>query len=165
VKHGRKTRHWTTGDLGVLRANAHLGAERLARLLGCTPCAVRMTAHRHRISLRRPGVRCGLVLGQPRGVSLSGVIRDDLVSGRVDPELIAERMRIDAEAELCPFCGRRPVRVRATGLCLVCHKGLLTERHREVVDEHVAHRDYNRAKQAAKRTRDREGAKGAACRT
>jgi hypothetical protein len=164
VKHGRETRRWTTGDLAVLRANAHLGAEKLARLLACTPRAVRMTAHRHRISLRRPGVRCGLVLGQPRGVSLSGEIRDDLVSGRVDPELIAERMRIDAEAELCPFCGHRPVRVHATGLCAVCHKRVLTERHREAVDEITAHRDYNRAKQSAKRTRDRAEAKGATCR-
>ena len=148
----------------MLRANAQLGAERLAQLLGCTPRAVRMTAHRHRISLRRPGVRCGLVLGQPRGVSLAGEIRDDLVSGRVDPELIAERMRIHAEAELCPFCARRPVRVHATGLCAVCHKRLLTERHKEAVDEHAAHRDYNRAKQAAKRMRDRAVGKEAACR-
>ena len=104
------------------------------------------------------------MLGQPRDVSLASEIRKDLVSGRIDPEVIALRMQIDAQAELCPACGRRPVRVRATGLCVPCHKRTLIEKHHEAMDELVALREHNRVKQQAKRLRDAVRAEEMTCR-
>lgn len=157
---GGNKRAWTTRDLAVIREHARLGAAAIAEMLGCTPRAVQNAAHRYRISLRRPGSRRGSVLGQPRGVSLRREIRDDLVTGRVDPEVLAERMRIDDEAEICPSCGSRPIRVRITGLCKVCHTGRLVEGHHESMDEICAQRELNRVKQQAKRMRDRDAAAG-----
>jgi hypothetical protein len=154
VSHISVTRQWTTGELRIMRDNAQLGAVEVARLLGRSVTSVRKMASRQRVSLRAAGMHRGLVLGQPRGVSLRTDIRDDLVSGRVSASVIAQRMKLDADAELCPACGRRPARVRVTGLCLCCHKALLTEKHHEVLDEIASNREQNRVKQAAKRARD-----------
>ncbi len=124
---------WTSKDIAYLRKHAGLGPDDLAERLGRSPAAVKRAASRHRISLRRPGSRKGIVLGQPRGVSLRSDIREDLVTGRIDPALFAERLRIDREAELCPSCAMRPITVGSTGLCRVCHLKRLTEAHREAV--------------------------------
>lgn len=151
---GGNNHRWTSLDLRLLRTHGHLGAAEAARLIGCSVRAAQGAAHRYRISLRRRGSRRGTVLGQPRGVSLARDLREDLISGRVDPELVARRMRIDACAELCPACAQRPIRVRVSGLCTICHTRLLTEKHREVVAEQAERRAYNAAKQAARRSRD-----------
>ena len=146
---------WTTTDIRYLRDHASLGAEEVARRMDRSPAAVKRAASRFRISLRRPGSRRGSVLGQPRGVSLRRQLRADLVDGRVDPEVLASRMELDAEAELCPLCVARPIRVAATGLCKVCHLRELAERHREAIDELDAQRDLWTARQQLKRARDR----------
>ena len=121
-----------------MRANARLGAAAVADLLGRSAASVRSAAQRQRISLRRRGYRGGLILGQPAGCSLRGALREDVYGGRVDVDLLNERLRIDAEADLCPACGRRPQRVRSTGLCVPCHKERLAEAHREAIAEHEA---------------------------
>ena len=66
-------------------------------------------------------------------------------------------MRLDAEAELCPLCVARPIRVAATGLCRVCHLRELAEAHREAVEELEAQRELWTARQQLKRARDRAG--------
>lgn len=120
-----------------MRENASLGVVAVANMLNRTPSSVRNAARRQRVSLRRPGYRGGIVLGQARGLRLRADERDLLLKYGT---LVAERMRIDGEAELCPACGRRPQRVRATGLCLACHKERLAEAHREVAAEIEAQR-------------------------
>ena len=128
---------WNSAELQTLRAHASEGAAECARILGRSVSSVRQAAHRHRISLRRDGSRAGSVLGQPRGVSLRRDVRDTLVRGRRD-ELVAERMKLDAEAELCPACGHRPQRVPSTGLCLACHLSRLTELYEEATADEAA---------------------------
>lgn len=151
---------WTTTDIRYLREHASLGAGELAQRIGRSPAAVKRAASRFGISLRRPGSRRGSVLGQPRGVSLRRELRADLVSGRVDQELLARRLRLDAEAELCPLCVARPIRVAATGLCRVCHLRELAEAHREALEELEAQRELWTARQQLKRARDRAGGEG-----
>ena len=146
---------WTTIDIRYLREHASLGASELATRMGRSPVAVKRAASRFRISLRRPGSRRGSVLGQPRGVSLRRDLRTDLTGGRVDPEVLASRMKRDADAELCPLCVARPIRVAATGLCRVCHLRALAEAHREAIEELEAQRELWTARQQLKRARER----------
>jgi len=146
---------WTATDIRYLREHASLGADELARRMGRSPAAVKRAASRFGVSLRRSGSRRGSVMGQPRGVSLRGELRADLVSGRVDQEVLARRLRLDAEAELCPSCAARPIRVAATGLCRVCHLRVLAELHREALEELEARRDLWTARQQLKRARDK----------
>jgi len=138
-----------------MREHAHEGAAAVADLLGRSVKSVRRAAERQRISLRTRGVRCGLVLGQPKGVSLPAALHDDMASGRVSPEAIAERIRLLADGQLCPCCGKRPVQVRSTGWCRVCHLERLTEAHKSLKDEADAQREHAKARQASKRARDR----------
>jgi len=130
-----ETKPWTTGDLRRLRASAHLGAHEAARLLGRSVNSVKMAANRHRISLRRRGSRRGLVLGQPRGVSIAAQIRGDIVSGRVDAEILARRMAITPDAPLCPCCGYREAEVPSSGWCLPCHMRRLSEAHLQALED------------------------------
>ncbi len=128
---------WTSKEIALLREHAPEGAAACSRLLGRTIGSVRSAAARHRISLRQPNCRRGRLLGQPRGVSLKREVRETLIHGRRD-ELVAERMKLDAEAELCPACGRRPQRVAATGLCRTCHLSRLSELYEEMTADDKA---------------------------
>jgi hypothetical protein len=144
---------WTTKDVAELRALAALGASECARILGRSITSVRCAACRHRISLRRPGSRRGLILGQPRGVSLRRDLREDLVRDRRD-ELLQERARLDAEAGLCPCCGIRPTRVASSGFCLTCHRNHLADLHSELLSDDEAMRRLWVARQARKAALD-----------
>lgn len=144
---------WTTGELRTLRENAPLGAVAVAHLLGRSVNCVRLMASRQRISLRSAGERRGLVLGQAWGISLTGAIREDVVSGRIDAEVLAQRMALDQDAEICPACGHRPARVKSTGWCLVCHRRKLAEAHFELLEELDMQRAMNTGKQALCRAR------------
>jgi hypothetical protein len=144
----RKTRPWTTSELAVMRDNAARGAEAVAELLGRSVASVRQAAHRHRISLRKHGSRKGLVLGQPRGVSLRADLRDGLVRDRRD-ELLERRAQADAAAELCPCCGRRPARTRS-GFCAACTTQRITERYEELTADDDALRRLWAARQRRK---------------
>jgi hypothetical protein len=128
-------RPWTAEDLAYLREHGHEGAVAVAAALGRSEGAVRVAASRARISLRQTGSSAGPILGQPRGVSLRRDLREALLAGNVDPELLAQRMRTDADAELCPSCATRPIRVKAAGTCRVCHLRRLADAHREALAE------------------------------
>jgi len=149
------SRPWTTRELAELREHAHLGAAAAAEKLGRSVASVKAAAHRHVITLRRPGCRCGSILGQPRGMALSAAIRAGVASGRVDAALMLARVTLDREAPLCPSCGRRPQRVDSTGLCLVCHREALVAKHLEALEELDALRAMWSTRQALKRERDR----------
>ena len=69
-------------------------------------------------------------------------------------------MKLDADAELCPLCVARPIRVAATGLCRVCHLRELAEAHREAIEELEAQRELWTARQQLKRARERAGEAG-----
>ena len=124
---------WTTAEIRILRDNADEGAVGVARLLGRSTSSVEHAAYRHRVSLRRPGHRCGSVLGQPRGVRLRAAMRADIVDGRVSATLIAARMKIDHDAALCPCCGYREIEVKNSGLCRPCHVSRLIQGHKDAL--------------------------------
>jgi hypothetical protein len=90
-------------------------------------------------------------------VSLRSALREDLVDNTVLAELIAQRMRIDADAALCPSCALRPITVPTTGLCRCCHVARLTEAQREVLAEVEANRGHYVARQRVCRARKAAG--------
>jgi len=147
-----KMRPWTSVELKALREHGSLGAAALAAELGRTVSAVKCAANRYGVSLRRPRERRGCLLGQPRGVRLA-----ELLPHEDDPHvraLVIARAALDHEAELCPSCGTRPIRVPRSGLCWPCHHRRLAALHREAVDEIAAQRDLWAARQELKRQRD-----------
>lgn len=146
-------RSWTTGELKIMRANAHLGAAALAELLERSQRSVEAAASRHRISIRRRGESRGTVLGQPRGESLDPAVRATLVDGGA---LVAERMRVNHEAALCPSCAKREIAVRVSGLCKPCHLRRLRDIHLDRLAERTAQRELWTARQQLKRSRDQE---------
>ncbi|MGO8683066.1 MAG: hypothetical protein ACLQUT_00570 [Thermoleophilia bacterium] len=152
-----KEHPWTTGEVAILRRNGHLGAAALAAMLGRSQASVTSAARRFRISLRRQGSRRGSVLGQPRGVSLRSEVRVSLASDRLLAALVVKRMQVDRDADLCPFCGRRPIVNHSTGLCAVCHVRKLTEAHRDALAELEARRELDAAKQMLHRAREAAG--------
>jgi hypothetical protein len=110
-------------------------------------------AERQRISLRTSGQRRGLVLGQPRGLSLKRALRRDVVSGTIDADVLAQRMALDGLGPLCPACGKRPVRVASSGFCRVCHLERLAAAHEELLAEHRAQERLWAARQQLSRAR------------
>ncbi len=136
----------------------HEGAAAVAALLGRSVPCVKAAANRNRVSLRQPGSYRGTVLGQVRGLKLSEQVRHDLVTGAVDAEVLAERMRLDRERSLCPVCGQRPVRSARSGFCLVCHRRALAEKHLEILMEYDAKRAMDAGKQILHRARERYAA-------
>jgi hypothetical protein len=149
---------WTGSEIAFLRSHASLGAEEIARELGRSTSSVKSAAKRLRISLRRPGSRRGLVLGQPRSISLRRELRAGALSGRVSAEALEARRRLE-ELEICPSCAAREITNPKTGLCTVCHKRGLERAHREELErlraEDAAQRDLWQARQEVKRARDR----------
>jgi hypothetical protein len=145
---------WTTAELTLLRERAHDGAAAVADLLGRSVVSVKKAAQRHRVSLRRPGVTCGLVLNQPRDVKLSGEFRDAIAKGRIGPNAIAERMELAKTAEICPACGKRPVTMTSTGWCRPCHLSHLADAQRELLYELEAQREPWQVRQSLKRAKD-----------
>ena len=112
---------------------------------------MKRAAGRLGISLRRRGYRGGLILGQPRGVSLRADMRADLLRpGTAD--VVAQRLAMDHEAELCPRCAMRPQRVESTGLCRQCHLVELADRWAEVNSEREGQRRLWMMRQAAHRS-------------
>ncbi len=153
----------------MLRAVAATGAEAAAIILGRSVASVRTAAARHRISLRQPGERRGLVLGQPRGQSWARLrdaadlavaartVREAILAGEVDParlERVARRaLLIASGAPLCPACATRPQERSTTGLCEDCHLRELARAHREDQSRQEAQRELWRERQ--RKTRDR----------
>lgn len=156
-----------------MRKMASLGAAAVAEALDRTEASVRKAASRNRISLRRTGIKGGLVLGQPRrrGVSfaegryhsrrveLLKKIREDVIAGRIDPGRLEQEIRrrtaVLEGAPLCPSCVRNP-QERPTGLCDDCHIGSLAEAHRSHELRQDAQRELWRERQRKVR-RSRKG--------
>ncbi|MGO8684200.1 MAG: hypothetical protein ACLQUT_06435 [Thermoleophilia bacterium] len=153
------SRPWTTRELQALRAHAEEGLLALVVRLGRSPASVTMAAHRFRISLRRPGQRGGLVLGQPRHASLSRAQRRSMLD-RLTATLTARNLAadLDPESQLCPLCAMRVVTVTSTGLCGVCHMKKLAEAHRDALAEIEAQRELLAARQQLHRARAEENA-------
>lgn len=163
------SRPWTSSELDMLRRNAHLGLDACATLLDRTPASVRSAAARNRISLRRPGSRAGLILGQPRNTtwtgqataSLGGItraalahLRDLILTGDTDPAHIEARIVALADGDhrpVCPSCGARPQTRTATGLCDPCHLRHLAAAHRDHQATRHAQRELWRERQTASR--------------
>lgn len=158
---------WTSRELARLRMVAHLGTAGAAEALGRSPGSVRVAASRHRISLRQPGERRGLVLGQPRGVSLIEAreaaahaealraVREEVLAGRLDPADLERAARrrylLERGVPLCPGCARNPQENKATGLCTPCHLRHLAEGHALTEEERRARRELWRARQRKSR--------------
>ena len=69
---------------------------------------------------------------------------------------MAERLALDRERELCPWCGTRPIRVVSSGTCQPCHVRRLAETHAEALAEIDARRALWTERQRLKRARDLE---------
>lgn len=166
-------RPWTSGEIQKLRNNANLGAEACATILGRTVKSVKRKAQRERISLRPPGERRGLLLGQARdtawmqqpGIAPGRLkeIREQAIAGELDLGAL-ERRVIDAvrrpNRPLCPWCSTRPVERQTTGLCEPCHLRELARAHRDEAEKAAARRDLDAARQQASRARRRAGIEG-----
>lgn len=157
---------WTSKEVARLRELAHLGAAGAAAELGRSVHAVKAMAKRKRISLRRPGERSGLALGQPAGQSWArrtdpalAALREAILAGDADVddlEDIARRpLRLAQGAPLCPGCLARPQEVRRTGLCRPCHLRHLAQAHREHQEDRAAQRELWRERQRKHRARQR----------
>lgn len=173
---GLRGRPWTSKEIATLRQVAPGGAEAAALLLGRSVTSVRMAAARHRISLRRPGERRGLVLGQPRDQSwteLRGAadlaaaartVRDAILAGESDPARLERTARrallLAAGAPLCPACARNPQERATTGLCDECHLRELARAHREDQSRQAAQRELWRERQRKTREKKRGAADG-----
>lgn len=140
---GRNIRAWTSREVVRLRELKGYGAVIIAGILDRSEASVRMKAHHERISLRRPGVRTGLILGQLRDTSWANLVgvspsvageiqrmRELVLAGELDPSTLEEA---DA-GELCPGCGLSPVEVPRSGFCRACHHTVLAQRLRERTD-------------------------------
>lgn len=164
---------WTSFEITTLRQNAHLGAHACAALLGRSVKSVKRKAEQKRISLRKPGERRGLILGQNRGTSwidqkVSGIdparleaLRRDVLSGEVDMTILEQRVRdavLERHRPLCPWCGQRPQERATTGLCEPCHWRELARAHRDSVERTAARRELDAARQEASRARRRSTA-------
>lgn len=114
----------------VLRRLAPEGAEACAEALDRSVASVKHKCAELRISLRRSGSKRGLVMGQPRSVSLASdnrltELRELVLAGKVDMSAVLERVELSTAPDvvICPSCGKRPAQPRSRfGLCAVCHK-------------------------------------------
>lgn len=157
---------WTSSEILKLRNNCNLGAEAVALMLGRSVKSVKHKAARERISLRKPGERRGLLIGQARdtawmdqtGISPARLkeIREQAVAGELDLGRLEQRIA-DAvrrpNRPMCPWCATRPIERQTTGLCEPCHLRELARAHREEAERAAARRDLDAARQQASRAR------------
>jgi hypothetical protein len=132
---------WSGTEVSYLRRNAERGARCIAEELGRSVASVERQAYRLRVSLRRAGSRRGAVLGQPRGVPISRLIRESVVSGQIPAEALDARIALGAGADLCPGCGVREIAVASSGLCRPCHLRRLAAAHRDALADLAAEAD------------------------
>lgn len=139
---------WSSKEIKLLQAKAHLGAEDVAEELGRSVRSVQAAAYRYRVSLRTKGCTRGTLLGQPRGSSWRDQ-RTDLLF--VDLGVLERRILTKDTGELCPRCTTRPAKVRSTGLCEQCHWKELTEQRKQQREVTAAKREYRKEQKRAQR--------------
>lgn len=133
-------RPWTTAEEQALRELCGFGLEACSLWLDRPTKSVEHKAYRLGLSLKvsrhDPAVICG---------------------GSLGVSLIA-RVKASVDASLCPSCGKRPVGVKSTGLCGVCHRRHLKSAHDEELAEIQAQRDLWAARKQLQRAREQIGA-------
>jgi hypothetical protein len=82
-------------------------------------------------------------------------LQTSVARGDVSLLELLEALTSSQNAELCPWCGCRPVALNHFGLCAVCSRKRLTEIQEERLVALDAHREANRVKTAIKRSRRR----------
>lgn len=160
---------WSSLEVRTLRDLATLGAKAIAVELGRPVTAVEKKASRLGISLRQPGSKVGLLLGQPPGtswtdarelaltVALHAQIRADVAAGRLTvADLERAHAALTAGVADCPACVRNPAD-HPDGLCTACHRRRLSTVHRAALDAHDAQQELWSARQAASRSRRKKG--------
>ena len=125
-------RPWTVQELKILKAYAPLGRDAVAELLKRSVKAVEWAAVMNGISLKRSD--------------------DDVEVGTPAVEVL-QRIRDTPGLPVCPMCGKRFARMKATGMCRTCHLDLLLEVHQEQLDEQVRLRRLDKARQDKRRLR------------
>jgi hypothetical protein len=109
----RAQRGWTNVEEEALRTLAPLGGRACAEAL-CRPLeSVKCKARQLGISLRRKKTHPNPTLS-------------------TNPAVL-KRIHELAQASLCPACVKRPVSVKSTGLCAVCHLDTLRAVHEEEI--------------------------------
>ena len=162
-------RAWTTAEITHLTQHSHLGAKHLAIELDRSERSIRLKAAELGISLRQPGSRRGILIGQPRGTKWTDQpevmgrdrltrIREDILAGKLHlPTILAQiRRQLEQPLDLCPKCTSRAVDRPQTGLCQVCHLRELARGHRDEDDLQDAKRELWRARQERSRANRRQ---------
>lgn len=125
-------REWSTQEVRILKAYAALGSRGVAALLERTPRQVEWAAVVHGVSLRT----------SDDDVQISASILDTI-----------ERVRETPDLSICPMCGKRFARMKATGMCRCCHLDGLLTLHQERLDEEIRLRKLDKARQDKRRMR------------
>lgn len=169
--HGTSSaRPWTSAELALLRSKARMGEAALAELLGRSRRSVRNQASRQGVSLRPPGVRGGLMLGQPRDLSLGRAepcaaylraAREAWRRGELRLEYLGQYLRdLAAGRGLCPACSAWPQ--GPSGFCRNCDRRERRQRYLDALDYAVQASELERELAADRAARYRQRRKAAA---
>jgi hypothetical protein len=156
-------------EIKMLRNNSRLGARAIMALINgqrdvsrpdsapLTLGAVYSKAHSIGVSIRRQGSRRGRRFALPASMRIGdvGPSADLVRTGRIDMAAIERNVVAFARGELslCPHCSKRPVTVKKTGLCGVCHKTLLIEALNDALAEYEVKKQQWVAQQRVSRAR------------
>lgn len=123
-------RLWSVQEIRVVKAYADLGAAGVAELLDRSPQSVRHIAAMKGIPLRDSG--------------------EDVEILTVE---ILEKIKDAPTLSVCPMCGKRFARMKATGMCRCCHLDQLLDLHQERLDEQIRQLKLDKARQDKRRLR------------
>lgn len=150
-------RDWSTLEVKILTEEGHLGVDHVCERTGRSRSSVKCKASELGQSLRRPGCKKGLRLGQPRRSQLSDLVKDpELREALADPAIAAELTAalaadVVGDGELCPRCSSRRITRKSTGLCDVCHFRGLAQKWRDKQAVKAAKAEYYREREQGKR--------------
>ncbi len=130
-----RERPWTCSEEQALATLADLGTSQLAVIFARSRGCIKKKASRLGVSVKR---------------------KSEIRVTELSPSVVEHVRRIN-RGVLCPTCGKRLVAIATTGLCGVCHKGVLIEAHNERLSELEQQREINRLKKAEQRIRDELG--------
>lgn len=125
-------REWSMQELRVMKAYAGLGSKAIAVLLERSQRQVEWAAVMHGVSLRQV---------------------DEDIEVQAETLNTLERIRDTPTLSVCPMCGKRFARMKASGMCRCCHLDLLLDLHQEQLDEAIRLRKLDKARQDKRRLR------------